>query len=179
MPGAERRAPCDGCANCSAAPLALEKRDRSLHVVLVERRRRPEAIRAEALQQLCYELGLRLVELESATARHAMRHLITVHDTLVRKGWGGVDVLPARVLSKAVVQAQMISGRESSPRMRAFVDHVRKLQVAAEVREDRVHHSQTLASESACEVQEGSAEDYEASQREWVGTVVPTEDDKR
>ena len=143
--------------------------------MLVERRRRPEVIRAEAHKQLCYELGLRLVELESSTAHHAMRHLIAVHDALVRKGWGGVDKLPARVLGKAVVQAQMISGRESSPRMRAFIEHLRKLQVAAEVREDRLAHPEQHGHASAVEVAETTPEVFEASEREWVGTVVPTD----
>lgn len=155
-------------------PLALEKRNRSTHLVLVERRRRPEVIRAEAMTQLCYELGLRLTELESVTARHAMRHLIGVHEALVRKGWPGVELQSARVLAKAVVQAQMISGRDSSPRMRAFVDHMRKLQVAAEVREDRLLQNQEADSVGTVEVQESTPEAFEASEREWVGTVVPT-----
>jgi site-specific recombinase XerC len=156
-------------------PLALERRDKAVRLVLVERRRRPEVIRAEALTQLCYELGLRLVELESSTAHHAMRHLIAVHDTLARKGWSGVETMPARILGKSVVQAQMISGREPSPRMRAFVDHLRKLQVAAEVREDRLAHPAQFGHESAVEVNETTSEAFEASQREWVGTVVPTD----
>ena len=159
-------------------PLALEKRDKAVHLVLVERRRRPEVIRAEALKQLCFELGLRLVELESSTAHRAMRHLIAVHDTLLRKGWPGVETMPARILGKAVVQAQMISGREPSPRMRAFVDHVRKLQVAAEVREDRLAHPADYGHDTAVEVHETTPEAFEASEREWVGSVVPTDDSK-
>lgn len=159
-------------------PLALERRDKATHLVLVERRRRPEVIRAEALTQLCYELGLRLVELESSTAHHAMRHLIAVHDALVRKGWPGVQGMPARILGKAVVQAQMISGREGSPRMRAFIDHLRRLQVAAEVREDRLAHPAQYGHESAVEVQETTPEAFEASEREWVGTVVPNDEAK-
>lgn len=159
-------------------PLALERRDKAMHLVLVERRRRPEVIRAEALTQLCYELGLRIMELESTTAHHAMRHLIAVHDGLIRKGWAGVEHMPARILGKAVVQAQMISGREGSPRMRAFIEHLRKLQVAAEVREDRLAHPEKHGLESAVEVQETTSEAFEASQREWVGTVVPDEQAK-
>lgn len=155
-------------------PLAVEKRDKAMHLVLVERRRRPEVIRAEALTQLCYELGLRIVELESSTAHHAMRHLIAVHDALIRKGWAGVEHMPARILGKAVVQAQMISSRDGSPRMRAFVDHLRKLQVAAEVREDRMAHPEQHGHASAVEVAETTSEAFEASAREWVGTVVPT-----
>ncbi len=159
-------------------PLALEKRDKSVHLVLVERRRRPEVIRAEAMTQLCYELGLRLVELDSPTAHHAMRHLISVHDALLRKGWSGVECMPARLLAKAVVQAQMISSRDDSPRMRNFIEHLRKLQVAAEVREDRQAHPAQYGHESAVEVAETTPEAFEASEREWVGTVVPTEDTK-
>jgi hypothetical protein len=159
-------------------PLALEKRDKSTHLVLLDRRRRPEVIRAEAMKQLCVELGLRLVELESHTAHHAMRHLIAVHDALLRKGWPGVEKLPARIMAKAVVQAQMISSRESSPRMRAFIDHLRKLQVAAEVREDRLAHPEQHGHATAVEVAETTPEAFEASEREWVGTVVPTETSK-
>lgn len=159
-------------------PLVLERRDRQLHLVLQERRRRPEVIRAEAMAQLCHEIGLRLVELESPMARHAMRHLASVHDLLVRKGWAGVEHLPARVLSKAVVQAQMISGRDGTPRMRSFIEHLRKLQVAAEVREDRLQHLAT-ADGAAVDVLESTPEAFEASEREWVGTVVPDEDPAR
>jgi hypothetical protein len=156
-------------------PLALEKRDKAMHLMLVDRRRRPEVVRAEAMKQLCVELGLRLVELESPTAHHAMRHLIVVHGALLRKGWAGVERLPGRVLCKAVVQAQMISSRDGSPRMRNFIDRLRRLQVVAEVREDRLSHPEQHGHASAVEVAETTPEAFEASEREWLGTVMPNE----
>jgi hypothetical protein len=181
-PRHERRAPRGSAGSLRwvremlGRPLALEKRSGSTHLVLVERRRRPDVIRAEAMKQLCYETGLRLVEVESPTARHALRHLASVHDALVRKGWSGVEQLDSRTLSKAVVQAQMISSRDATARMRNFIEHLRKLQVAAEVREDRLQHPVHEGHESAVEVGESTAEEFEASEREWVGTVVPTEE---
>ena len=154
--------------------LVLEKRGLSLHLVLKERRRRPGAIRAEAMTQLLLELGLHLVEVESPTARHALRQLATVHDALQRKGWSGVAHLPSSTLAKAVVQAQMISSRDATARMRNFIEHLRRLQVASEVREDRLRDAPQMPSdEGAVEVGEATAEEFEASERQWVGNAVP------
>jgi hypothetical protein len=122
-------------------PLVLEKRGLSLHVVLKDRRRRPGVIRAEAMTQLLFELELHLVEVDSPTARGALRHLATVHDALLRKGWAGVADLPSNTLARAVVQAQMVSRRDATSRLRNFIEHLGRLQVAAEVREDRLHHA--------------------------------------
>ena len=155
----------------------LEKRGLSLHVVLKERRRRPGEIRAEAMTRLLFELELHLVEVESPTARGALRHLATVHDALLRKGWAGVAHLPSNTLARAVVQAQMISSRDATSRLRNFIEHLRQLQVAAEVREDRLHHAPPMVNaEGAVEVRDTSAEEFDASVREWVGREVARED---
>jgi len=158
-------------------PLVLEKRGLSMHIVLKERRRPPGVIRAEAMTQLLFELGVHLVEAESPTARGALQHLATVHDALLRKGWAGVAHLPSSTLARAVVQAQMVSRRDATSRLRNFIEHLRRLQVAAEVREDRLHHAPTMINdEGAVEVRETSAEEFEASERECAGTELHRED---
>ncbi len=160
-------------------PLVLEKRGLSLHIVLKERRRRPGEIRAEAMTQLLFELGLHLAEVESPTARRTLRHLSTVHDALLRKGWAGVAHLPSSTLARAVVQAQMVSSRDATSRFRNFIEHLRRLQVAAEVREDRLHHAPPMANdEGAVEVRETSAEEFDASERECAGTELHREDNR-
>lgn len=158
-------------------PLVLEKRGLSLHVVLKERRRPPGVIRAEAMTQLLFELGVHLVEAESPTARRTLRHLSTVHDALLRKGWAGVAHLPSSTLARAVMQAQMISRRDATSRLRNFIEHLRRLQVAAEVREDRLHHAPPgVNDEGTVEVRETSAEEFDASERECAGTELHRED---
>jgi hypothetical protein len=158
-------------------PLVLEKRGLSLHIVLKDRRRRPGVIRAEAMTQLLFELELHLVGVESPTAGGALRHLATVHDALLRKGWAGVADLPSNTLARAVVQAQMVSRRDATSRLRNFIEHLGRLQVAAEVREDRLHHAPPMVNdEGAVEVRETSAEEFDASEREWAATVLHRED---
>jgi len=155
-------------------PLTFEKRGLSLHVVLKDRRRRQGEISAEALSKLLLELKLRLAEVESPSARQALRHLATVYNSLLRKGWPGVGGLPSSTLAKAAVQAKMISGGDASARMRKFIEHLQHLQVAAEVREDRLRHSPPLHDgEGAVEVGETTAEAFEASEREWLLSDLP------
>ncbi len=155
-------------------PLRLERRGSQVHVVLVERRRKPEQIRADALMRLREELALRLLELDSQAGRHAMRHLISVYEHLGRRGWDGLGALSSRLLGKAAVQAQMLSARDASRRMQAFIDHLLRLQVAAEVREDRARFAPPDAPlDNGVEVVETTPEAFRASQESWVGTVVP------
>lgn len=161
-------------------PLRLERRGPQLHVVLVERRRKPEQIRADALVRLREELALRLLELDSQAGRHAMRHLNSVYEHLGKRGWDGLGALPSRVLGKAAVQAQMLSARDASRRMQAFIEHLLRLQVAAEVREDRARFAPPeVASDAGVDVVESTPEAFRASQESWVGTVVPDPDPTR
>lgn len=157
-------------------PLTLERRADGLHITLLERRRTPEVIQAESMSRLREELRLRLLDMEHQHATAAMRHLIFVHDVLGRQGWAGVQAMNSSVLRKAGVQVQMLIEREPSSRLGRFVDKLRMLQAAAEAREERaqVHASRREAAgqgDTTPEVSEASAEEFEASQREWNATM--------
>lgn len=154
-------------------PLGLERRGNATHVVLKDRRRLPDEVRADAMKQLCNELGRRLNTLQPGTERQAMRHLVAVRAALVRRGWAGLQTAPSRVLAKAALQAQMLVGSEHAPRIQALVEHLRKLQVVAEVREDRIAHPELYGYASAVEVAETTPEAFAASEREWACTMSP------
>lgn len=161
-------------------PLRMERRGRELHVVLQERRRTPEARRADSVRKLCAEIELRVSELGSQAARHAMRHLLAVKSVLQRKGWAAMEALPPGVLARAAAQARMLGSRDRSPRLELFTEHLVRLQVAAEVRVDRGSGADTPdigRDPEAVEVSETTHEVWSASDPNWVGSVVPALDD--
>lgn len=172
-------------------PLAVERRGLQLHLTLVERRRPPEVIEAEALQQLRTELRARLLGHQMNHAAVVMRHLGVVHDVLGREGWAGVGELNSQVLGRALVQAQMLATEEASPQLAHLIERLQLLKVAATVREDRdgtrpadaanpMEPDTTRLSSlppapavdlETLEVSEGSAEDFQDMERGWVDTV--------
>lgn len=180
-------------------PLGLERRNKQLHITFVERRRSPEVIQAESLARLREELRTRLVTLEDQATNISMQHLVCVHDELGRQGWPGVQALDSRVLRKACQQAKVLHDLEPSKRLEKLVHHLRLLQTAAEVREDKAERNQWLAAAASAaaaaaavaadsagvtqpgpqervsagaelEISEASTEDYEATQRVWEAT---------
>lgn len=159
-------------------PLAIERRADGLHLTLQERRRSPEVIQAESMRRLREELSLRLLEMEHRHAATAMRHLVFVHDTLGRRGWAGVQRLASSVICKATMQLQMLVEHEPSKRLSRLVDKLRMLQAAAEAREERALARALRRAESghrgdaSIEVSEATAEEFEASQREWQATIA-------
>ncbi len=152
-------------------PLGMEKRDDKLHLTLVERRRSPEQWEAEVIHNLCSELSGRLLAHEHAHVAATMRHLVSVHDCLLNKGWSAVQALPSGVLAKALLQAQMLVSQESSSALSYLIDRLRLLQVAAELREERLGAGPTDSTHRLVEVSEVSQAEYENSQGEWVATV--------
>jgi hypothetical protein len=108
-------------------------------------------------------------------AAQLMRHLVCVHDELGRKGWTGVGALPASVLRLALVQADMLADGDTAPPLSLFIDQLRLLQVAAELREERQSRLKGLEASSTVEVSETTQEDFEAMERSWLGTVPPHE----
>jgi hypothetical protein len=152
-------------------PLGMERRDNKLHVTLIERRRSPEQWEAEVIHNLCTELSGRLLAHEHAHAAATMRHLVAVHDTLLNKGWSAVQALPSGVLAKALLQAQMLVSQEASSALAYLIDRLRLLQVAAELREERLGATGLEPTHSLVEVSEVSQAEYESSQGEWIATV--------
>lgn len=158
-------------------PLALQRRDGRWHLVLVDRRRPTFKLTPET-SALCDELRERLLAHTHEAAVHAMRHLVRVHDALTREGWPGVEALPARTLRKALVQAQMLREEHASEPLAMLQDRLRVMQVAAELRQERGARLAPAAAalpvpapDSQVEVTEVSAEEYDASEGSWVGTL--------
>jgi hypothetical protein len=180
-------------------PLALERRNKQLHITLAERRRSAEVIQAESLERLRDELSARLVTLDSESADTTMRHLVMVHDMLGHQGWPGVQTMSSQVLRKAGQQARLLHELEPSKRLEKLTHSLRLLQTAAEVREEKALRTQqqaaalarasaaaAAAAESAVttqpgpdtkagtgpdiEISEASSEDFDAMQRVWEAT---------
>lgn len=155
-------------------PVRLELRDGHLQLVLVDRRRAPADGARPGGTQVREELAALLLADANADTPRVMRHLVRVHDTLVRKGWKGVEFLPWRVLLHALSQAEMLTRDERSPAMAQFIERLRVLQVAAGIREERRSATRAAGEQERIDVREASAEDFDAAARTWVGTV-PTE----
>lgn len=158
-----------------ARPLVLERRGLQLHILLGERRQVPAAgtRRSPTLEQLSEELRGRLLSQDTDHAARVMRHLVFVHDELSRSGWRGVEQLPAPVLSKALVQAQMLATSESTPVLLHVIDRLHQVHTASLLREER--RTQLQADGSArVEVSETTHEEFELTERSWVG-VAPAE----
>lgn len=177
--GVERRGPLGSTGSLRwlkgllGRPVALQRRNGKLHMVLVDRRRPAEAQRVQAMEKLRDELRTRLLGHEHAHAAQAMRHLVFVHDELGRRGWAGVEAMPPRVLRKALVQAQMLHDHEASTPLARMIDRMRVLLVAAELREERRERTAREVAGEQLEVSETTHEEFEAMERSWVGTVPP------
>lgn len=178
-PDVERRAPRGSAGSLRwlkgllGRPVALQRREGKLHMVLVDRRRAPEEQRAQAMERLRDELRTRLLGHDHAHAAQAMRHLVFVHDELGRRGWNGVGAMPAQVLRRALVQAQMLHDHEASATLAKLIDRMRVLLVGAELREERQARYAATRGHDEVEVSETTQEDFEALERSWVGTVPP------
>lgn len=157
-------------------PLSLQRRNGSWHLVLVDRRR-PGAKLSLETHALCEELRERLLSHSHAAAGHALRHLVAVHDALSREDWPGVEALPSRTLAKARVQTEMLQEERDSETLADLQHRLRVMQVAAELREEREAKPPPPKAaplpppDSEVEVSEATPEEYDATERSWVGTV--------
>lgn len=168
---AERRGSPGRLQSILGRPLRLERRGGQLHVVLVDRRRPTSTDPAVALEMLRTELSDRLLAHQHAHAAQVMRHLVVVHDELGRKGWAGVGNFPARVLRKALTQAEMLASEEASPLLPELVDRLRACHVAAELREERVSGAALRMTSDEPLVSEATQEEFDEMQRGWIDTV--------
>ena len=183
-------------------PLELQRRGGQLHVTLADRRRSPERLRADELEQVREELRARLLSQDLEHAARVMRHLVFVHDALGNQGWAGLETLPSPLLGKALVQAQMLVSQSASDRLALLIERLRVAKVTAELREQRQlrqprEHGEPrdppdlpdppdprdprdshkaspgIASAAAVEVSETTHAEFEAMQRRWVATLSP------
>lgn len=153
-------------------PLVLERRDQQWHLALGDRRRQPGVERAPTLAEVNEELHARLLAQDVDHAARVMRHLVFVHDELCRKGWRGVETLPAKVLGKAVVQLQMLAQDGPSPVLAHVAERLQKIHIGAQIREER--RAQVHAEGAArVEVSEATAEEFAETERSWLGTMSP------
>ncbi|MDE2564868.1 MAG: hypothetical protein KGL50_03710 [Burkholderiales bacterium] len=169
-PASDRRAadPLRKLKGALLRPLALQRQDGRLHIVLVDRRR-PEADETW-LPGLRSELKARLRARGLDAAAPVVRHLLFVHDALQAGGWRRVEVLPARVLAKALAQAGLLGGECPAPQLERFAARLQAMQAQAQAREARAEQGRQ-AGQAPIEVSEASAEDFAEAERRWLGAV--------
>lgn len=178
-PGRDRRAPRGSPGSVRwlkgllGRPLGLERRGAQLHITLVDRRRPPEVVEADAVNRLCAELRARLLAHGNEHAAVVMRHLVAVHDTLSKRGWSGVEALTSTLLGKALDQAQMLATHEPSRGMAELIERLRVLRPAAEAREDRAAKSNQADAAGEVLVTETTHEEFENTERSWEQTSSP------
>jgi hypothetical protein len=177
MPLKDRRAPAgDGGGSLRKLkgllkrPIALERREGKLHVVLAERRRQRPADEPPSLSQLCAELSARLLAHEHSEVQ-TMRHLILVHDALDRRGWSALEGMSSLVLAKAIEQAEALAAEEPSPHMDMLIEGLRPLHTAADLRDQRESRLQDFRVGDNLEVSESDYADFEDVETNWAGTV--------
>jgi len=148
-------------------PLGVGQGEVGPRIVLIERRKAPDAPAERLLPQVCAALRSRLEGHDSRDATRVMRHLALVHDELGRRGWGGIEAMPSRVLGMALVQAQMLTSDEPSTALSQLIDRLRIVKVAVEVREERLRSA--AAADCQVEVSEVTHEEFTRSERSWLG----------
>ncbi len=154
-------------------PLALERRQGRLEVVLTERRRARPANEQPSIALLCAELSARLLAHEANETAQTMRHLILVHDALERKGWPAIEVMSSLVLVKAIEQALSLAQEEPSPHMDMLIEGMRPLQAAAVLREQREAQLHEMRLGDNVEVSESDYADFEDVEQDWAEGTVP------
>jgi len=163
-------------------PLGLAKRNGKWRLVFVERRKAvavEASVSAEltALDLLRGELHARMLEYAPHDVGEVMHHLLMVHDELGRKGWPGVEALPAPVLGQALFQAQMLHRRQAAPVLSEVIEKLRPLLVAADGRVQRDMRQRDVVGRNQLEISEASREEFEETERSWFGTLPPPQAD--
>ena len=176
----DRRAPSNGAASGGSLrklkgmlgrPIALQRQDGKLRMVLTDRRRaRPEG-EAPSVSLLCAELSARMLTHEAEETALTMRHLILVHDALERRGWAGVETMSSLVLRRALMQAQHLASEEPSPHLDMLIEALRPLHAAAELRDQRELGGNDLRLGTQPEVSESDYADFEDASQSWGATV--------
>jgi hypothetical protein len=159
-----------------ARPLRLQRHDGRLRLVLVERRQARPVDGPPSLSVSRDELRALLMLHGNEHATGVMRHLVLVHDELGRRGWPGVEALPAQVLNMALVQAEMLATDEPTEALKAIIDHLRIAKVAAELREEQSLRPPSPATGAPLEVSEVPRDEYDRLVGDdWVDTTPPSD----
>ncbi|MDE2395053.1 MAG: hypothetical protein KGM91_06405 [Burkholderiales bacterium] len=153
-------------------PLTIERRDGRLEIRLVDRRRPPPPEDAPpTLAEAFVELHDRLLDHEHDRTALVLRHLVTVHNEVARKGWQALETMPSRLIARALVQADILAGEQPSSAMPLIVDRLRLVLVAAGIREERLARQRAAEQGEPLEVSEATREEYDEMERVWIGTV--------
>jgi hypothetical protein len=159
-----------------ARPLKLQRHDGRLRLVLVERRQARPVDAPPSLSDSRDELRAVLMLHGNEHATGVMRHLVLVHDELGRRGWPGVEALPAQVLGMALVQAEMLASDEPTAALTLIIDHLRIAKVAAELREEQASRPPPFATGEPLEVSEVPRDEFdELARDDWVDTTPPSD----
>jgi hypothetical protein len=160
-------------------PFKLQWANGSLRLSFVERRQGEERAVARAparpvdpMAALRAELRARLLQFAPQDAAQVMHHLLLVDQELGRKGWAGVESLPAPVLAQALVQAQRLVKEQPSDAVSTVIERLRPLLTAADQRVQRDARQRDAVNGTQLEVSEATGEDFEASERSWFGDLA-------
>jgi hypothetical protein len=115
------------------------------------------------------ELGARLLVHDPTT--QVVRHLFIVHDELQAQGWTAVDALPAKVLERALVEAEILHSDEPSSLLATIIDKLRELKGAAAARALEEALEREYETLKVPEVSDTNFDEYELMERSWAGTV--------
>lgn len=182
-PRRERRAPAGAPGSLRwlqgllGRPVALERRGGQWHVVLVERRRRPDAgLAVEALRD---ELRVRLLTRAGDDGALSMPALAQVHHALGHGGWRAVESMAADRLAIAQTEAETLLREAPSSALGQVVDRLRVLRVGAQLREQRRRVGAANGGRAdALLVRDSTPEEFEAAERQWRDTVPPPQPPK-
>jgi hypothetical protein len=115
------------------------------------------------------ELGARLLVHDPAT--QVVRHLFIVHDELQAHGWPGVEVLPAKVLDRALTEAEILASDEPSSLLTTIIDQLRGFKAASAARALEEELDREFETLKVPEVSDTNFDEYELMERSWAGTV--------
>ncbi len=115
------------------------------------------------------ELGARLLVHDPAT--QVVRHLFIVHDELQAHGWTGVEALPAKVVERALVEAEILHSDEPSSLLATIIDKLRELKAAGTARALEEALEREYETLKVPEVSDTNFDEYELMERSWAGTV--------
>lgn len=156
-------------------PFRLGWRSGGLRLLWVERRRGP----APDAELLRLRLDLQAELLAHDNAALLLRELMLVNDALTRAGWAGLAALPARVISRARVQADRLAESTRSAPLAGLAARLRALQASTESGQAAAAASPptpqpqrpALAGESV-EVSELGEDAYAQAEQAWVSSQI-------
>lgn len=149
-------------------PLAFERRDGQLRLVLVERRRAPRG--AVSSDESRIGAALRAHIARRAGLSRGLDALAAVSTRFEALGWAGIAGLDPALLDRAVAQAEALAQQEpGSELLSTFVVELRRIAAEAQARAQR-HAVRRWPAGGEVLVAEATAEEFEAAARGWAGT---------